>query len=206
MPNAAPLLLIGYSGHAYVAAAAHLSGGGKLVGYCDREDKGPGPYALPFLGDERGTRARAVLEEAAYLIAIGDNRLRRRIAAGLGAFTAATVLHPTAVADPSASISAGTLLAPLAVVNPLARVGKHCIINTRATVEHECRVADFVHVAPGATLLGNVSVGRGSLIGANAVVLPGLTIGADCTIGAGAVVTHDVPDGTTVVGSPARPR
>ncbi len=48
-------------------------------------------------------------------------------------------------------------------------------------------------------------VGVNAWIGAGATVLPRITIGHDAIVGAGAVVTEDVPDGTTVVGVPARP-
>jgi serine O-acetyltransferase len=44
-----------------------------------------------------------------------------------------------------------------------------------------------VSVGTGAKVLGNVTVGAGARIGANAVVI------------------EDVPEGATVVGSPARP-
>lgn len=44
----------------------------------------------------------------------------------------------------------------------------------------------------------------GAKIGANATLLPGVTIGRDALVGAGSVVVNDVPDGTVVVGNPAR--
>jgi acetyltransferase-like isoleucine patch superfamily enzyme len=47
-------------------------------------------------------------------------------------------------------------------------------------------------------------VKKGASIGTGVVVLCGITIGEGATIGAGAVVTHDVPDGATVAGVPAR--
>lgn len=53
--------------------------------------------------------------------------------------------------------------------------------------------------------LERILVKKGASIGAGAVILPGVTIGSGALVGAGAVVTHDVPDGATVVGSPARP-
>ena len=199
------LILIGYSGHAYVAASAWLAAGGELGGYCDRAVNLNNPFGLPYLGREDDEVARDALRKYGYLIAIGDNQVRRKIADSLGDFRAITVVHPTAVTDALASVGAGTLVGAGATINVLARVGRHAIINTGATVEHDCEVGDYAHVAPGAVLLGNVKVGKGTLIGANAVVLPGLTIGADCTVGAGAVVLRDVPDGTTVVGNPARP-
>src|SRR5436190_20302071 len=48
-------------------------------------------------------------------------------------------------------------------------------------------------------------VKRGASIGTSATILCGVTIGENAVIGAGSVVTHDVPDGTTVLGNPARP-
>ena len=44
----------------------------------------------------------------------------------------------------------------------------------------------------------------GVFVGAGARVLGGITVGANALIGANAVVVHDVPDGVTVVGIPAR--
>ena len=68
------------------------------------------------------------------------------------------------------------------------------------------------------TIIGeNVSVGHGaiihsakiddnSLIGMGAIILNGVHIGKNCLIGAGALVTGkaDIPDGSLVIGSPAR--
>ena len=47
-------------------------------------------------------------------------------------------------------------------------------------------------------------VRRGASIGTNATILGGITIGERSIVGAGSVVTHDVPDGATVAGNPAR--
>lgn len=51
-------------------------------------------------------------------------------------------------------------------------------------------------------------IGAGTLIGAGSVLVAPVTVGQGATIGAGAVVTarHDVADGQTVIGVPARPR
>ncbi len=50
------------------------------------------------------------------------------------------------------------------------------------------------------------TVGDGSLIGMGAVVLNGARIGSHCLVGAGALVTEGkaFPDGSLIVGSPAR--
>ena len=47
-------------------------------------------------------------------------------------------------------------------------------------------------------------VKRGASIGTSATILCGVTIGENAIVGAGSVVTHDVPDGATVAGNPAR--
>ncbi|WP_418320640.1 gamma carbonic anhydrase family protein [Piscinibacter sakaiensis] len=55
-------------------------------------------------------------------------------------------------------------------------------------------------------MLHGCTVGDGSLIGMQAVVLNGARIGRNCLVGAGALVTEgkEFPDGSLIVGSPAR--
>ena len=55
-------------------------------------------------------------------------------------------------------------------------------------------------------VLHGCTVGDGSLIGIQAVVLNGAKIGKHCLVGAGALVTEgkEFPDGSLIVGSPAK--
>ena len=55
-------------------------------------------------------------------------------------------------------------------------------------------------------MLHGCTVGENSLIGIGAVVLNGARIGRNCIVGAGALVTEgkDFPDGSLIVGSPAK--
>lgn len=57
-------------------------------------------------------------------------------------------------------------------------------------------------------MLHGCTIGDGSLIGIGAIVLNGARIGAHCVIGAGALVTEgtEIPDGSLVVGAPAKVR
>jgi carbonic anhydrase/acetyltransferase-like protein (isoleucine patch superfamily) len=66
-------------------------------------------------------------------------------------------------------------------------------------------LGDNVTVGHQAMLHG-CSIGDGTLIGIQAVVLNGAKIGRNCIVGAGALVTKGkvFPDGSLIVGSPAR--
>ncbi len=143
------------------------------------------------------------------IIAIGGSggRFRLEIAAMLldrFGIDPVTVVDPSAVVTGSNAIGAGCQLLAGSVVQAGAALGRQCIINSGAIVEHECEIGDGVHVGPGAVLTGLVRVGARSFVGAGATVLPRVSIGEDVVVGAGAVVVHDVPDGVTVAGVPAR--
>ena len=56
----------------------------------------------------------------------------------------------------------------------------------------------------GYTKIGRVTIGDNVFVGAESVVLPGVTIGNNVVIGANSTVTHDIPDNSVAVGSPAR--
>lgn len=65
---------------------------------------------------------------------------------------------------------------------------------------HDASTKQFL----GYTKIGRVTIGNNVFIGAESVVLPGVTIGDNVVIGANSTVTHDIPENSVAVGSPAR--
>ena len=66
-------------------------------------------------------------------------------------------------------------------------------------------LGEYVTVGHGAIVHG-CTVGDNTVVGMGAIVLNGAKIGRNCMVGAGAVVTGktDAPDGSLLVGSPAK--
>lgn len=71
-------------------------------------------------------------------------------------------------------------------------------------VTHEAGAWLLREAHPNLQVFGRIRIGDRCIIGMNAILLPGTTIGSDCMVGAGAVVKGNVPDGSVVVGNPAR--
>jgi len=198
------IAIIGAGGHGKVVLDAVLSAGKHVVaGIVDDNTElvGTRLFDVPIAGNI------ADLEHVeGYIIAIGDNRIRREkyniyLQAG---YTPVTVIHPSAVISPSARIGRGTVVLANVVINPDASIGDNVALYTSCTIDHECGISDHSYVSPGCNICGRARVGVGTMVGAGAVVLPGLSIGEWSIIGAGAVVTSDVPDNVTVAGVPAR--
>lgn len=190
------IYLYGASGHAKVIKDIIEANGNQVLGYVDDNVELNEFESLEVSHTASG--------RSPFIISIGNNRIRKRIAESLES-DYETAVHPTASVSPSATIGKGSVVMAGAIINSSAIVGNHCIVNTGVSVDHECALGDYVHLSPHATLCGNVKVGEGSWIGAGAVVIQGIKIGKWSIVGAGAVVTHDVPDYTEVVGVPARP-
>ena len=143
--------------------------------------------------------------EDEFVIAIGDNETRRRVAAAIGRRTRAVLVDPTAWIGSDVVLGDGAMLYPGSRCTTNVVIGRHTHLNCGATVSHDCRVGDFVSISPGALVNGGVTIGDGAFLGTGAIVLPGLEVGTGATIGAGSVVTSDVGSGQTLVGVPARP-
>jgi len=144
--------------------------------------------------------------EGLFVVAIGDNLIRRNIVSKLNFPDEKyfTVIHPTVFVSKNVKIGAGSMLIAHCVVNTGSIVGRHVILNTSASLDHHNIVEDFVHIAPGVHTGGNVHIKEGAFIGLGASIIPNITISKWSVVGAGSVVIEDVPDYVTVVGVPAK--
>lgn len=194
------IILIGGSGHARVIIDCIRSSGGTVLGILDDGmAAGTEVLGVPVLGKTADYEQYA---EHPFLIAIGNNTVRKRIAEKLPVRWA-TVVHSAAVVSHYAVIGEGTVVMPRAVINAGAAVGNHCIINTGAIVEHDNVLGDYVHISPNAALGGTVRIGEGTHIGIGACVRNNINICGGCTVGAGAAVVKDITAPGTYVGVPA---
>lgn len=150
-------------------------------------------------------------EDKSVVLAVSDGNLRRKLAvdvAELGITFANAMADDVTIMD-DVRIGEGAILSPGVVLTSNIVIGRHFQANLQSYVEHDCRIGDYVTFAPSVRCNGNVTIGDGAYIGCGAMIrqgLPGrpLRIGVGAIVGMGAVVLHDVPDGATVVGNPAR--
>lgn len=204
MATGPKIQLVGGGGHALVVADAARAAGFTVEAFWDDDPAAVLGEALPRAGsiaDLADTESDAPL-----IVTVGGLASRRNIIDRLGDRMFATVVHPSATVSPEARLGPGTYVGAGAIVNPRATIGAHGIVNTGAIVEHECAIGENVHLGPRSVLGGAVVVGPETLVGLGAAVLPRVRIGERCVVAAGAVVTHQIPDRTTAVGVPARPR
>lgn len=202
------LAILGAGGHGKVVADAAICAGWSEIAFFDDSYASTcrvGPWNV--VGTNAEFRLRAGDFEG-VTVAIGDSRTRLAWIdeSLIKSSNLVSIVHPFSYVSRHAQIGAGSMILAGAVVNPFARLGRGCIVNSGATVDHDCELADAVHVSPGAHLAGSVRVGTCSWIGIGASVRQGIAIGAHVIVGAGAAVVHDVMDGQTVVGVPARNR
>ena len=203
------LVIIGAGGHGKVVLDILQTGGKhRVVGFLDADPALAGTEinGVPVLGPVNQVSRLRQQKIKGAIVAIGDNRVRVSYAALLAehGLELITAIHPAAVIAKSARIGHNVVVAAGAVVAASAIVADSAILNTSCVVDHECELEAGVHICPGALLAGRVRVGAGAFVGLGAKVLPCLSIGKSAIVGAGAVVLKDVPEGSTVVGVPAR--
>lgn len=195
------LIIIGASGHGKVVLDIALRCNYEVLGFLDDDREKKELAGYPVLGSV--DTAKTYGKEVQFIIGIGSNTVRRKIA-DFYALPWATLIHPNAVVGMGVSIGCGTVVMANTVINPFAEIGKHCILNTGCVIEHDNCISDYVHISPGAVLAGTVQIGEGTHIGAGAVVKNNICIAENCTIGVGAAVVKDLAEEGTYIGIPAR--
>ena len=192
------LVVIGDSGHGRVVA--------DIARACDYIE-------ILFLDDADTPRAVGKVadfikykEEADFVVAIGNSRIRERIQSELiqSQCNMATLIHTHAVLGSDVTVGCGTVVMAGAIVNAGATIGSGVIVNTASSVDHDCMVDDYCHVSVGVHIAGTVHIKSHTWIGVGATVSNNLNICEGCMIGAGAVVVKDITEQGTYAGVPAK--
>ncbi|MBI4815138.1 MAG: NeuD/PglB/VioB family sugar acetyltransferase [Deltaproteobacteria bacterium] len=204
-----PLVVYGAGGHGKVVSDAARAQGYDVLGFGDDDEakrfSGQLGLSVVCIGLSE-LREFCDRHRAKVVVAIGENERRAARFSEMRAhgFELATVVHPSAVVSPSATIGAGTVVFAGVVINADATVGQNIIVNTLASIEHDNVIGDHAHICPGVRLGGGVSVGVGTQVGIGSCVRDQTKIGAYSLIGAGSVVVADIGDRVQALGCPAR--
>jgi len=153
-----PVILIGYSGHAYVVTDIILSSGREIIGYCETEKKDANPYQLSYLGSEESNQNLYSEGSNTCFVAIGNNTLRNKISTYLieSGAEMTNVVHPSAIVSDNVKLEKGIMLGHGCIINSCAVISKGVICNTGSIIEHECNIGEYAHIAPGTVLCGKV--------------------------------------------------
>jgi UDP-3-O-[3-hydroxymyristoyl] glucosamine N-acyltransferase len=77
-------------------------------------------------------------------------------------------------------------------------------LDSHVHIGHDSIIGKHVRICAGAIIGGFVEIGDYATIYIGALIHPRVKIGEHATVGMGSVVLHDIPDGETWVGNPAR--
>jgi sugar O-acyltransferase (sialic acid O-acetyltransferase NeuD family) len=201
-----PLLILGAGAFALETLdIAQVCGGFRVLGFVnsvERAAAGTHVAGVPVFWIDNLPFQPA---ECLMVGAIGSP-LRRKPIENLLArgYSFASVVHPSALISPRATIREGCVINAGVVISHNTVIEPHVVINRGSLVGHDCRIGSFCTVGPGVNIAGFVEVGRGARLGIGAIVCDRLTVGEDSVISAGALVTKPVPANSMVGGSPAR--
>lgn len=158
-------------------------------------------FGLDVIGSDEAIN-RLVSSDAEFVIAIGDNAIRRRIFSRLVEEKArfATIIAPSAMISSDVLLGEGSVVFPKAVIRAGSVIGKNVILNTACKIAPKVFIGDHSHVGPGASVGNEVLVEDEVLVGAGARLSPGISVGQRSICGAGVYLDATLPPGWCGVG------
>lgn len=188
---------------------AEATGEYRLIGFFDDTRELHSDVAgVPVLG---GTEDIAAAHEAGLfdvlVVAIGyrhlaaRSRLYERFADKI---PFATIIHPSAIVDPTCRIGPGSVIYPGCVLDMGVVLGANVLLNVGCIIAHDSSVGDGCFFSPAVKLAGFVRVEPASTLGIGTIVIDNVVIASGIRTGAGAVVIDSLAEPGLYVGVPAR--
>lgn len=141
-----------------------------------------------------------------FTVAVGSPKTKRAVVAQLKERGArfATIIHPSAVTSPTASMGEGVIVGTHAGPGVDTRIGDFVTINSYSGIGHDAWIGDYTTISGHVDVTGGTRIGSDVFIGSNASVLPRVTVGDGASIGAGSMVYRSIKPGATVYAPPAK--
>jgi sugar O-acyltransferase (sialic acid O-acetyltransferase NeuD family) len=132
-----------------------------------------------------------------FIIGVGDNRLRKKIAMRYTDLIWENVISTSAHISSDVRIGQGVFIGHGAYLSTNIQISDHVIIHCSSVIGHETVLEDFSQAAPGCCIGGGgVLVKEGVLLGANTTIInKPIEIGAWSMISLGSIITESVPSG-----------
>lgn len=151
----------------------------------------------------RVEKLKEVNQDDDYVIAIANNKIRKKIAEEFK-LNYVNIIHPKANVSSFVKLGAGNIILSNTSIDPNVKIFNHVIINKNNSIGHDSILHSYSQVSPGSSFGGFVTLEEGVFIGLGSAIIPNQCIGSWSTLGAGAVVTKDLPNNVTAVGVPAK--
>ena len=145
------------------------------------------------------------LEGKYFLIAIKDPLLKQKYVEKImdnGGYVI-PLLHGGKERNPSASVGQSILISNC-ILGANSEIKNFVWLDRNVIVGHNCLIEDYCHISSNVFIGGNTVIGEKTIIYAGSLISDGINIGANCIIGIGSVVARDIPDGSVVLGNPAK--
>lgn len=192
--NKKPFVILGAGGHSRVLKDCLELLGRNVIDVCE-DDHYVLKHYLP-----------GKVELVMGIGSVRDTDLRRDIYKKFKnkGYSFACVIHPSANIGSRVQLGEGVQVMAGAIIQIGSRIGNNVLINTNAVLDHDCDIGDHAHIAPGATISGGVTIGSESHIGTGSAIIQGVRLGARCLVGAGSAVIKNFPEGSILLGCPAK--
>ncbi|MBY6307833.1 acetyltransferase [Streptomyces clavuligerus] len=172
----------------------------------DRELHGTRVDGLPVLGGLEAVERYPGADLVISICHVAHQGARRRIAQALGlpSHRYPTIVHRTAIIDPSCAMGHGTVLMPMVCVLPGVTIGNYVIVRPQSMMAADVVVQDYGTVAAQVFLGRCAVVEEGAYVGAGAKVREYASVGPGSVVGMGSLVLDHVPGGEIWAGNPLR--